>query len=121
MNLIAFLKDEEGQGMVEYGITLGAVAAVSYIAVVQMGDRVADLYAWMANHLPLGEGDDVGQARVDSDGLVALSGDGTLNGQTEFAPRTWDNMLMFNTLGSGAAYEEDDGWNPDGDPLPPEF
>jgi pilus assembly protein Flp/PilA len=122
MNLIKFLKDEEGQSMVEYGITLGAVAAVSYVAVVQMGDRTADLYAWMANHLPLGEGDDTGQARVESDGLVALeTQDGTLNGQTGFGARTWDNMLMFNTLGSGAAYDDDEGWNPDGDDLAPEF
>ncbi len=34
MNLMKFLKDEQGQSMVEYGVTLGAVAAVSYIAVV---------------------------------------------------------------------------------------
>jgi pilus assembly protein Flp/PilA len=48
MSIKNFLQDEEGQSMVEYGVTLGAVAAVSYIAVVQLGDKTADLYSWMA-------------------------------------------------------------------------
>lgn len=114
MNLKQFLKDEEGQSMVEYGITLGAVAAVSYIAVVMMGDRIADVYAWMGNHLPGGETDDVGQARVESDGLVALTAENPLdfNSNLTFGNRTEANFLMVNTLGSGAVYEDDDGWNP---------
>ena len=108
MNLLQFLKDEEGQSMVEYGITLGGVAAVSYIAIVMMGDRVADLYAWMANHLPGGEADDNGQARVDSDGLVGLNEDVGFNDQVEFAQRDTENFTMISTLGSNSAYE--DGW-----------
>lgn len=116
MSLMKFLKDEEGQSMVEYGITLGAVAAVSYIAVVMMGDRVADLYAWMANHLPGGEGDDNGQARVDSDGLVGLNEEVGFNDQVEFGARNTDNFTMFATLGSNSAYEElGDGWATDDD------
>jgi len=109
MNLMKFLKDEEGQSMVEYGITLGGVAAVSYIAIVMMGDRVADLYAWMANHLPGGEADDNGQARVDSDGLVGLNEDIAFNDQLEFAQRDVENYTMINTLGSNSAYEDDWG------------
>ncbi len=76
MSIKNFLQDEEGQSMVEYGVTLGAVAAVSYIAVVQLGDKTADLYAWMANHLPGGEGDEAGysnQVRAEADGLIAVS------------------------------------------------
>jgi len=109
MNLMKFLKDEEGQSMVEYGITLGGVAAVSYIAIVQMGDRTADLYAWMANHLPGGEDDDTGQVRVESDGLVALetTGAGGFNDDNTFAARTEDNFLMNTTLGSSAVYGDD--------------
>lgn len=110
MSLATFLKDEEGQSMVEYGITLGAVAAVSYIAVVMMGDRIADLYAWMGNHLPGGETDDNGQARVESDGLVGLNEDVGFNENLEFAPRDVENYTMANTLGSGSVYSEDDGW-----------
>lgn len=77
LNLKNFLQEEEGQSMVEYGVVLGAVAAVSYIAVVQLGDKTADLYAWMANHLPGGEEDEKGTAqlvRLHSEGLIALSG-----------------------------------------------
>lgn len=78
-SIAAFLQDEAGQSMVEYGVTLGAVAAVSYIAVVQLGDKTADLYAWMANHLPGGEGDEAGISQLvrysegASHGLVSLS------------------------------------------------
>ena len=75
-NVKSFLQDEEGQSMVEYGVTLGAVAAVSYIAVVQLGDKTADLYAWMANHLPGGEAEEAGVdqlVRRDAEGLVQLS------------------------------------------------
>lgn len=75
-NVKNFLQDEEGQSLVEYGVTLGALAAVSYIAVVQLGDKTADLYAWMANHLPGGEGDEAGVdqlVRREAEGLVQLS------------------------------------------------
>lgn len=74
-----FIEDESGQSLVEYGVTLGALAAVSYIAVVQLGDKTADLYAWMANHLPGGETDEAGTGQLvrasegGSHGLVALS------------------------------------------------
>lgn len=110
VNLKKFLKDEEGQSMVEYGVTLGAVAAVSYIAVVQLGDKTGDLYAWMANHLPGGELDEAGiaqQVRVDSDGLVDLTVD-TAGTQLTFdgAPEA-----MNDTLGGSTVYTTADGWN----------
>ena len=75
-NVKSFLQDEEGQSMVEYGVTLGAVAAVSYIAVVQLGDKTADLYSWMANHLPGGETGEEGTnniVRLDADGLTQMT------------------------------------------------
>ncbi len=75
-NVKSFLQDEEGQSMVEYGVTLGAVAAVSYIAVVQLGDKTADLYAWMANHLPGGEANEQGSeqlVRIEADGLIQMT------------------------------------------------
>ena len=79
-NVKNFLQDEEGQSLVEYGVTLGALAAVSYIAIVQLGDKTADLYSWMANHLPGGETDETGTdqiVRLHSEGLTALSTNGT--------------------------------------------
>lgn len=83
-NIQEFINDESGQSMVEYGVTLGAIAAVSYIAVVQLGDKTADLYAWMANHLPGGEADEAGTNQLvrfsegGSHGLISLSQ--TVNG-----------------------------------------
>lgn len=71
-----FWSDENGQSMVEYGVTLGAIAAVSYIAVVQLGDKTADLYSWMANHLPGGEEDEAGTGqlvRLHGHGLTAIT------------------------------------------------
>lgn len=105
LNVKSFLQDEEGQSMVEYGVTLGAVAAVSYIAVVQLGDKTADLYAWMANHLPGGESDEVGtanQVRAFSDGLTELSG--TDNGGAVFdTSAALLSGTMLNNLGSNSA------------------
>ncbi len=101
-NVKSFLQDEEGQSMVEYGVTLGAVAAVSYIAVVQLGDKTADLYAWMANHLPGGEADEVGTGnlvRLEADGLVSLSA--TAEGAV-FDTSAMVNESMADTLGSEA-------------------
>ena len=106
MSIKTFIKDEKGQSMVEYGITLGGVAAVSYIAIVMMGDRVADLFAWMANHLPGGEDDDGGQVRVNGEGLVGLSSAATFNDELEFGNRTADNFTMEASLGSGGVAGE---------------
>lgn len=112
-----FLKDEEGQSMVEYGITLGGIAAVSYIAVVVLGDKTADLYAWMANHLPGGEADEaIAQVRLTTDGLVGLEEEGA---EFQFASRSINedgsstqNYTMNSTLGGGSVFEEDEGgWN----------
>jgi hypothetical protein len=58
----------------------------------------------MANHLPGGEADDVGQVRLNGDGLVGLTASG-FNGEMEFADRTEDNFTMAATLGSGAVTE----------------
>lgn len=104
LNLKNFLQDEEGQSMVEYGVVLGAVAAVSYIAVAQLGDKTADLYAWMANHLPGGEGDEVGtanQVRVVADGLIQITGDETTGANFDsteaLASGTMENNLGGNS------------------------
>lgn len=106
MNLMKFLKDEEGQSMVEYGVTLGGIAAVSYIAVVVLGDKTADLYSWMANHLPggeIGEGGPASQVRVTLDGLVDTD---AVNGEQTFAGAPGQ---MGATLGSTATYSATDG------------
>lgn len=118
-----FLKDEEGQSMVEYGITLGGVAAVSYLAIVVLGDKTGDLYAWMANHMPGGESGETAQVRVDRDGLVGTDTLTNADGVAEevFAART-DNgagtatvdWTLNGTLGQSSYYASaDGGWNVD--------
>ncbi len=108
-NVKSFLQDEEGQSMVEYGVTLGAVAAVSYIAVVGLGDKTADLYAWMANHLPGGETGEEGSdqiVRLDSDGLVQLTN--TVNGAAFDTTEFLESGNMNTTLGGEANLLGDD-------------
>lgn len=105
-----FLQDEEGQSMVEYGVTLGAVAAVAYMAVVVLGDRVADIYAWMANHLPGGETDDIGQVRASGEeGLSNLQTVTGTNGTVFQFGNPAENSMVSN-LGSGSAYSTNGGW-----------
>lgn len=106
-----FLQDEEGQSMVEYGVTLGAVAAVAYMAVVVLGDRVADIYAWMANHLPGGESDDLGQVRAS--GEEGLSNLQTVTGSNGvvFQFGSPNDNSMVNNFGSGSVYTQGTaGW-----------
>lgn len=109
-----FLQDEEGQSMVEYGVTLGAVAAVAYMAVVVLGDKVADIYAWMANHLPGGEADDLGQVRASGEeglsNLVTIINDDNLQ---VFAFGNPADNAMISNLGSGSVYSTDGGWTGD--------
>ncbi len=105
--LQTFIKDESGQSLVEYGVTLGALAAVSYIAVVQLGDKTADLYAWMANHLPGGEDDEVGTGQLvrasegTSHGLTALSTN-SVNGASFSASHHLEEGHLGHVLSSSS-------------------
>lgn len=109
-----FLQDEEGQSMVEYGVTLGAVAAVAYIAVVVLGDRIADIYAWMANHLPGGENDDLGQVRASGEeGLSNLATRTNDDGLTVFDFGSPNENSLINNFGSGSVWGSTDGWTGD--------
>jgi len=118
-----FLKDESGQSMVEYGITLGGVAAVSYLAVVVLGDKTGDLYAWMANHLPGGESGETAQVRANGeDGLVGtevvVGADGitaeTFANRSDDATGLTGDWTLNGTLGTSSIYSSTDGgWNVD--------
>ena len=39
-----WFKDEEGQGMVEYGLIIGLIAVVVIVALVALGPKVRDLF-----------------------------------------------------------------------------
>lgn len=39
-----FFKNEDGQGMVEYGLILGLIAIAAVVALVALGPRIKDLF-----------------------------------------------------------------------------
>lgn len=39
-----FLKDENGQGMVEYALIIGLIAIVAVVALVVLGPQIRDLF-----------------------------------------------------------------------------
>ena len=43
-NLIAWFKDEEGQGMVEYGLLVALIALVVVAALLILGPRIANMF-----------------------------------------------------------------------------
>ncbi len=43
--LISVLKDENGQGMVEYGLVLGAIAVGVVAALLMLGPKILSLFA----------------------------------------------------------------------------
>ena len=42
--LISFIKDEEGQGMVEYGLIIAGVAVVLIALVATFGEKIAAIF-----------------------------------------------------------------------------
>lgn len=104
--VMLFLKNEDGQSMVEYGVVLGAVAAVSYIAVVVLGNKTFNLYAWMANHLPGGDSNATGQVGNGHNHLAHVEADA--NGEMVF---TEGGMTMNEHLGGSSVYTNASGWN----------
>ena len=41
---MTFLKDENGQGMVEYALILGLIAIVAIVVLVALGPKIKDLF-----------------------------------------------------------------------------
>ena len=39
-----WFKDEEGQGMVEYGLIIGLIAVVFIVALVALGPKIRDMF-----------------------------------------------------------------------------
>jgi len=42
--MMNWLKDEEGQGMVEYGLIIGLIAIVCIVALIAIGPKIKDLF-----------------------------------------------------------------------------
>lgn len=50
--LIAWFKDEEGQGMVEYALLVGLIAIVVIAGLIILGPRIRDMFEDVADTLP---------------------------------------------------------------------
>ena len=48
----AILKDESGQGMVEYGLILGLIAVAAVVALLALGPKISNLFNTANNALP---------------------------------------------------------------------
>lgn len=53
--LMNWLRDEEGQAMVEYGLIIALIAIVVIAALVILGPRIANLFEEVAETLPLAD------------------------------------------------------------------
>lgn len=50
-NLIAWFKDEEGQGMVEYGLIIGLISVAVIVVLIAIGPKLKQLFAKADNGL----------------------------------------------------------------------
>ena len=51
-----WFKDEEGQGMVEYGLIIGLIAIVVIVALVALGPKIRDMFDQVNDSI-----DDIGE------------------------------------------------------------
>jgi len=47
-----WLKDENGQGMVEYGLIIGLIAIVVIVALIALGPKIKNLFQKSADVMP---------------------------------------------------------------------
>ena len=50
--MLNWLKDENGQGMVEYGLIIGLIAIAVIAVLVVLGPKVADLFKQVDEQIP---------------------------------------------------------------------
>lgn len=46
-----FLADEEGQGMVEYGLLIGLISIVVIVALIVLGPKIRDMFYNVSNQI----------------------------------------------------------------------
>ena len=49
--LMSFLKDEDGQGMIEYAIIIGAIAIAAIVILFAMKDKISKAFNKVNNNL----------------------------------------------------------------------
>ena len=52
--MLNILRDENGQGMVEYGLILGLIAVAAIAALLILGPKIATLFENVSEELPAG-------------------------------------------------------------------
>lgn len=52
--MLNILRDENGQGMVEYGLILGLIAVAAIAALLILGPKIATLFENVSKELPAG-------------------------------------------------------------------
>lgn len=50
---VQFMKNEDGQGMVEYGLIIGLVAIAVIVALMALGPKIRDLFQGASDNLPV--------------------------------------------------------------------
>ena len=50
--MLNWLKDENGQGMVEYGLIIGLIAIVVIAALLTLGPKIRDLFRDVEKQIP---------------------------------------------------------------------
>jgi len=49
--LSRWIQDEEGQGMVEYGLLIGLIAIVVVVALIVLGPKIRDMFYNVSNQM----------------------------------------------------------------------
>lgn len=49
--MMNWLRNEEGQGMVEYGLILGLIALVAIVALIALGPKIKNLFETASNEM----------------------------------------------------------------------
>lgn len=49
--MLNILRDENGQGMVEYGLILGLIAVAAIVALVALGPKITGIFTKASNEL----------------------------------------------------------------------
>jgi pilus assembly protein Flp/PilA len=52
MKLFEILKNEDGQGMVEYGLILGLIAIAAVVALLALGPKISEMFETVTSKLP---------------------------------------------------------------------
>jgi pilus assembly protein Flp/PilA len=50
--ILGAIRNEDGQGMVEYGLILGLIAIAAVVALLALGPKISDMFETVTSKLP---------------------------------------------------------------------